>query len=225
MQLFAQSKDNPLHPFDRNIPQRLEKIEQEYSLKNPKNNADAIKMLEMLRKRKNIEFENFPNEMMTNLFINLLSSKASVKNGKTVINIYWDGNLMATYDPKDNKTPVILQEGSDYYKPVFILDKTFSLRISNGHLVIFFINSDRVIPNSRPIQIKGRFKNSDDRAQINGGIDLNSANLAMMIKRDGRGIVLPLNQQDMAQLSNIKGLDPIILSIKPASETPEFSKL
>jgi len=34
-----------------------------------------------------------------------------------------------------------------------------------------------------------------DSAQIaaKGGIDLNSANLAMMIKRDGKGVVLPLS--------------------------------
>jgi len=59
----------------------------------------------------------------------------------------------------------------------------------------------------------------------NGGIDLNSVNLNMQIKRDGRGVVLPLSQQDLAQLSNIKGLDPVILSIKPASQTPLLSQL
>jgi hypothetical protein len=62
-------------------------------------------------------------------------------------------------------------------------------------------------------------------AEPPGGIDLNSANLAMLIKRDGKGVVLPLAQQDLAQLSNIEGLDPVILSIKPASETPVFSQL
>jgi len=65
----------------------------------------------------------------------------------------------------------------------------------------------------------------DAAMKAKGGIDLNSANLAMMIKRDGKGVVLPLNQQDFAQLSNIEGLDPVILSIKPASQTPLFSQL
>ena len=64
-----------------------------------------------------------------------------------------------------------------------------------------------------------------DAAMTPGGIDLNSANLAMLIKRDGKGIVLPLDQQDLARLSNIEGLDPVILSIKPASQTPLFSQL
>jgi len=58
-----------------------------------------------------------------------------------------------------------------------------------------------------------------------GGIDLNSANLAMIIKRDGHGVQMPLSQQDLAQLSNIEGLDPVILSIKPASQTALFSEL
>ncbi len=58
-----------------------------------------------------------------------------------------------------------------------------------------------------------------------GGIDLNAANLNMQIKRDGRGVVLPLAKQDLAQLSNIAGLEPDILSIIPASQTPLLSQL
>ncbi len=58
-----------------------------------------------------------------------------------------------------------------------------------------------------------------------GGIDFNSANLAMVIKRDGHGVPLPLSQQDMAQLSHFEGLDPVILSIKPASQTSLYSEL
>ena len=66
-----------------------------------------------------------------------------------------------------------------------------------------------------------------DKAMSNptGGIDLNSANLTLHIKRDGNGVPLPLAQQDWAQLSNIQGLDPVILSIKPASQTELFSQL
>jgi hypothetical protein len=47
----------------------------------------------------------------------------------------------------------------------------------------------------------------------------------MIIKRDGHGVPLPLNQQDLAQLANIQGLDPVILSITPASQTALFSQL
>jgi hypothetical protein len=57
-----------------------------------------------------------------------------------------------------------------------------------------------------------------------GGIDMNAANLAMTIKRDGNGIPI-LSQQDLAQFSNIEGLDPVILSIKPASQTALYAEL
>jgi hypothetical protein len=50
-----------------------------------------------------------------------------------------------------------------------------------------------------------------------GGIDLNAANMNFMIKRDGNGVPLPLAQQDMAQLSRIKGFVPKILDIKPVT--------
>ncbi|MBF0490714.1 MAG: hypothetical protein HQL15_08910 [Candidatus Omnitrophica bacterium] len=49
-----------------------------------------------------------------------------------------------------------------------------------------------------------------------GGIDLNSANLNLQIRRDGKGVPLPLAQQDMKQLSIIQGFVPTIIDIKPA---------
>jgi len=67
-------------------------------------------------------------------------------------------------------------------------------------------------------------KANADKSQL-GGIDLNAADLAMVIKRDGRGVPLPWAQQDLAQFSNIEGLDAHILSIKPASQSPLLSQL
>jgi len=63
------------------------------------------------------------------------------------------------------------------------------------------------------------------QAAMPGGIDLNSANLNLQIKRDGRGVPLPLSQQDMAQLSTIQGFVPVILEIKPAVDLPILSEL
>jgi len=67
----------------------------------------------------------------------------------------------------------------------------------------------------------------EDRAQLTnpGGIDLNSAHLNLHIKRDGQGVALPLAQQDLAQLSHLEGLEPVIVSIKPAIETELFASL
>ncbi len=60
---------------------------------------------------------------------------------------------------------------------------------------------------------------------MNGGIDFNSANLDLYIKRNGAGIPLPLVQQDMAQLANIQDFTPEILSITSAARLPIFVEL
>ncbi len=58
-----------------------------------------------------------------------------------------------------------------------------------------------------------------------GGIDLNSANFSITIKRDGKGVPLPLVQQDMAQLGRIQGFVPRIIEIRPAASLPILSEL
>jgi len=71
---------------------------------------------------------------------------------------------------------------------------------------------------------------SPDKAQTasllaKGGIDFNAVNLNLQIKRDGRGVPLPLARQDMAQLSNIQGFEPQIIEIQPAVNIPIISEL
>lgn len=65
-----------------------------------------------------------------------------------------------------------------------------------------------------------------DRAQnsegLKGGIDMNSSNMAMVIKRDGKGVPLPIAQQDLVQLSRIEGFVPRIIEIRPAINLPMF---
>lgn len=80
----------------------------------------------------------------------------------------------------------------------------------------------------RPVSLPA--KSAADRASVAteqpvGGIDLNAANLNLQIKRDGKGVPLPLSQQDMSQLSKIEGLIPVIMEIKPASLLPVFKDL
>lgn len=71
------------------------------------------------------------------------------------------------------------------------------------------------------------YLNTGDHATVakDGGIDFNSANLNLQIKRDGRGVPLPLAQQDMAQLSHIQGFIPEIIEIRPAINVPIISEL
>ncbi|MBF0511107.1 MAG: hypothetical protein HQL13_02130 [Candidatus Omnitrophica bacterium] len=61
--------------------------------------------------------------------------------------------------------------------------------------------------------------------RVPGGIDFNARNLAMIIKRDGHGMPLPIFKQDLAQLSNFDGLDPVIEFIRPASQVRLVTRL
>jgi len=73
-------------------------------------------------------------------------------------------------------------------------------------------------------RLKAAIESFPDRASTTnsnndlGGIDMNAANLRMYIKRDGRGVPLPVGQQDLAQI-HIDGLVPVILEIRPASSS------
>lgn len=58
-----------------------------------------------------------------------------------------------------------------------------------------------------------------------GGIDFNSVNLDLYIKRDGAGIMLPLDKQDWSRLQAIPGFDARIIDIKPVKDMPWFLNL
>ncbi len=82
--------------------------------------------------------------------------------------------------------------------------------------------------------LRGKAVSSEDKrnnpglygrdASMKGGIDLNTANLNLQIKRDGNGVPLPISQQDLEHI-NIDGLVPVIMEIKPAAVLPVFSEL
>ncbi len=64
----------------------------------------------------------------------------------------------------------------------------------------------------------------DNATDLRGGIDFAQSNLDMQIKRDGAGIVLPVNQQDLENIK-IDGLVPEILSVQPAASSPLFNNI
>jgi len=59
------------------------------------------------------------------------------------------------------------------------------------------------------------------KAQKYGGIDFDPSLLNLQIKRDKKGVPLPLPQQDIQNI-NIKGLYPIIINIQPIINVPAF---
>jgi hypothetical protein len=66
-------------------------------------------------------------------------------------------------------------------------------------------------------------RNTD--AAMNGGIDVNAAYLNLHIKRDGSDAPMPFAQQDMAQLNNLAGLNPVILKIQPAIKSSFLTRI
>jgi len=147
---------------------------------------------------------NMVTEEIRDPFGSVLNSRTMV-NGKvlresTLIKKNPDGTR--TYSVKNLTTGVVSEQKMD----------------ENGRLI------EETVPLSQP---KGQTK---DKASVNettplGGIDFNAANLAMTIKRDGKGVPLPLAQQDMAQLSHIQGFEPEILEIKSGVSFPIVSDL
>lgn len=60
--------------------------------------------------------------------------------------------------------------------------------------------------------------NTDQKRKV-GGIDLNPANLNLQIKRDGKGVPLPIQFQDLQNI-NVNGFLPVIIKITPISNLP-----
>jgi putative nucleotidyltransferase with HDIG domain len=74
-----------------------------------------------------------------------------------------------------------------------------------------------------------RKSSTSDKASVSkreppGGIDLNAANLDLRIRRDGKGMLIPVNQKEIDDI-NIEGLSPVIIYIKPAQGLPIFPQL
>ncbi len=57
-----------------------------------------------------------------------------------------------------------------------------------------------------------------------GGIDFNAAHLNLQIKRDGKGVPLPMSQQNLENI-RLDGLVPVIINITPITSMPVLSQL
>lgn len=85
--------------------------------------------------------------------------------------------------------------------------------------------SNALIPKefSRKVHSQHAYKSLQEAKDL-GGIDFNSANLNLQIKRDGKGVPLPINQQNLANI-HLEGLIPVVEKIFPASKTQLLSQL
>ncbi len=88
-----------------------------------------------------------------------------------------------------------------------------SSNTNNKDLKIAYKNLKEIIE----LLVKSEKRSSENGSQSSyGGIDFNSSNLNLQIKRDGRGVPLPLPQQNWETI-NIPGLYPVIINILPVN--------
>lgn len=107
-------------------------------------------------------------------------------------------------------------EWADWLDTEFDSGRKYSIEFENGNITHSYNRND---PDQRRLN-QEIISTASDEAQLStsvnkGGIDMNASSLDLVIKRDGNGIVLPLEQQDLDQI-RIDGLVPVILSISPA---------
>lgn len=110
----------------------------------------------------------------------------------------------------------LFQNGTLTLKPdVVEYIKSATKERLDGSLVLQFLYpGDAAMIAAKPAQISAP-----------GGIDMNSAHLNLEIRRDGRGLILPLDQQDMGRLEGIEGFVPVITAIRPVTALPILNEL
>jgi DNA-binding response OmpR family regulator len=123
-------------------------------------------------------------------------------------------------DPGLSKIPMVLTGDQDAQKDFLASLNSRNMRlVEKVELPVFSSLADLVEDQQVP-------RNDAAMNAFNkGGIDFNAANLNLRIKRDGRGVPLPLSQQDMNQLLQIQGFVPVIVEIQPAVNLPILSEL
>ncbi len=137
--------------------------------------------------------------------------KISDVNSREVINQYQLLQRQIALILKNNSSmdPVIKE---NFEKFLSIVEQIIKLK--EAQLVSPPANAVLTIPNA-PNFISS-LSSSDANDSAVGGIDFNPTNMSLQIKRDGRGVPLPLPQQDLENI-NINGLYPVIINILPVN--------
>jgi len=108
--------------------------------------------------------------------------------------------LAGPFTAKDYQSPPTVNKGENrytYYEKI--------ARINNGAK----IGDSAMLPTVDHAEL----------ADPVGGIDLNPANIKWQIKRDGKGVALPIQFQDIPNI-NVEGFTPVIINIQPVSNLP-----
>jgi hypothetical protein len=111
---------------------------------------------------------------------------------------------------------------------IFAYANSISQGVNNtGIIVLWSMIAQAITDTAKPSNGEAAMMGTEatpamNKEELRGGIDLNSANLNMQIKRDGNGVPLPVSEQDLSQV-RIDGLVPVILSIQPAGSLPALN--
>ena len=111
---------------------------------------------------------------------------------------------------------------------LFSEDRLYVYRLSVNkipELIAFDLEGNQISSQKIPQDVITSLEKGDAAMSPTGGIDLNSSNMDLLIKRDGRGVPLPLPMQDMKALERIEGFIPNIIEIRPMITLPFLSEL
>jgi len=189
----------------KNVEDEPIRIKKAYRKKVQEFHIDKLtrELMEKLKTRVNAKFVGLEEEVFRRLNSKLIDSHTSLDKD------HLSGALQARYDD-------------------FIAEwQWLSDEFNKGQERIKELNEANEVlsdPGKRAAYDLALVAEHSDKAAF-GGIDLNAANLNLQIQRDGRGVPLPLSQQDMAQLSRITGFVPEIISIQPAVNLPILSEI
>lgn len=118
---------------------------------------------------------------------------------------------------EDLVTSILLRLGT------FEVEEAWTLVTEESRRAFFESNRDDIPDSDIPVYekwISEKAKGRDSAMTAPGGIDFNPKALDLNIKRDGRGLPLPVSQQPIEMFENLDGFTPIIINIAPIQNLP-----
>lgn len=207
-------------------------------------NVDLTRQAKEMIRRNDREFsiidsEGFvsinPESPINELFFAMSTAQVSLSNISVVV-ASWQGDLY--YFDQWSRQPVKAnlpqavskqkfraigkesgEPNADYYRRLKAESVSNGLEtnvvgVIDNNLMIFQDGKDLVVGSSS-VDIKNESLETPANRNT-GGIDFDPTQMNLQIKRDGKGVPLPLPQQNLEQI-NIEGLFPVIINIVPVN--------
>ncbi|MCC6758537.1 MAG: hypothetical protein IT395_02780 [Candidatus Omnitrophica bacterium] len=149
---------------------------------------------------KGIAGEGAPSQQLTDEIVRLMANLKDIRNINEVENVLDDPNAQVVIYGRSTRTVIV---------PRYVRLQLVNNKLEDREMEIM-LSSSGVIDAEAPIT-------SDAGIDLKkGGIDFNPAVFDLQIKRDGKGVPLPLPQQSLENI-HIEGFYPVIINIQPAT--------